>query len=1776
MNPKAPKYIPGLKAIPEEDEDDSKLIPGKNVFIIYDKNKFLKTVININSKEVVTLIDTGAARSLIAESLVKSLNVVVEFNNISLDVVGQSSVPCVGSCILPVIISGVPMSNHEFLVYPDHNCANNSIILGVDFLITNKLEVCIKERKLVKHLQKNSSIDIYFDESGEIIGRNIKNLICYANSDVKIPPNTILPVMVKVSDFVDETQVFCYDDELLDPKLSGKVQGVSGICKLHELSVLVSTATDSVKIRKGQVLGSVSSLLEIPEEDITQTTTWTAESIRHVIKLKLLTDSEQQKVYEMVQTCAGVLSTGDNDIGHAAVTKHKIKLYDDTPIYQRPRRFAGPLADEIERQCYELSTLDVVEPSNSPYSSPVVPVRKKDGTVRLCIDYRKLNRVTIPDKFPVPNLTDSIFGLKGNVYFTTLDMVKGYYQIPLDEESRKYTAFSTQRNHWQFKRLSFGLCNAPASFQREIQAVLAPFPSSKVIAYLDDILIMGRNFEEHLDLVGKVLTTLQNYSMKIKPSKCTWFANQVEYLGHLVSEQGIKKTEKYTNSVENYPKPETVGQLREFLGFINFQRKYVPNCSVIQKPLSCLSGGKKTKLLNWTSDMEEAFSSLKTEMAADIQLAYPDYTDVTNRLQLWVDASATGAGAYLAQLQEEKHRVIGFASMAFTPNQMNYSTLERELTALRWGVKTFKPFIMGISFIIFTDHQPIVHLHNMKLICSRLTRTVQELSEYNFDLRYVPGKENCAADALSRVQSAPHIPTVSEDGVTPALPEGLVLDGAAAPGGGDSLFISLHKALSRLIVCDLPKSHIKLRETIIDEVLQDPGKYQLKLDRDSRKRLKLMRFSEQLPSLELLLVVSNLFKVNVLMYFGDVPVSYQFDHYEREIFLQCLGGVHFNPLIELKDSKLPPVLFSNLVTCNSQSSRVLYNDYVAECENDEECDGGMDSLFKFDNHKTCEHGSLPQPQVYLKIDNFRFCAVLDTGSEISLVSQEVVDILKNSDLVKVEGKFERVCDIIGLTGFKIPITRTVNLEFVFGKTNCKYKFAVVPPNVIPHCFLIGIDMLALYNIDLDFDKLVCRMDGDIINYFHKCNRVALIAECILSTTCEPVASHQVKLTETNSDVRLEIAGSSNTVTGLSLLFDLDQLRILQSKDQLLRTLKKYIANSVPVKSWKNNCKIFSRYLSKLFIRDNVLYYNPECPIYVASQSILIDLSLLLHLQFAHIGRDKVLHLLFDLIWHPLKYKIVSEITTCCPQCQFLKISSHVSPPILKICTSYPFELLAIDLVSLPVTKRGNIGLVTVVDHYSKWVQAIPIKNKTCANITKLVKEIIFPSLLKLPSTLMSDNGGEFAGSDFANMLAELGVKQRFVTPMSPSSNGAIERVNRTIINFLRGLTQQGDDWDLKLHQAVISYNNSYHTEIKLTPSSCLLTKSHISSIPQIDTVKLTDKWTIGHKNFTPFKIKQFVLQKISVKNHLNINKLSLKYRGPFEIIRVNSNDVTYLLRDLVTNSHVRAHHRDLIHFKYPPGYLRNHPWFEDVMSKFMQGDFSLLDVDNNINPDSKMCKANRCELLQDSSDTSEREVLSASEGSSTEGTPLESDVDSVLDQDVVAPHQLERVKLKGLTKLKCKECELEEWLDLKALHFDSPAGDSCELLGGVRSAVALAPISYDHLSLPVVIDPDSSRELSVGVVTPDHIDDNSNVSCESFDEIEEYFDSVYSDIFGSDEAASEEVESSFSHTNNGLEPVHASTPVELCTHATRSRGPVGSLPNVQPLILERKIVNRRV
>ena len=1515
-------------------------VPGKMVNMAFSPHKLMKVKVNIEGHSFAAILDSGADHSLISSEVVSKLGLNVQKSKETFDALGQSMIGCVGKITTSMNIGKLGEIDMNFTVFSSEINSKIAILLGVDFMRDNNLEIDVKSRMLIKHFKEGGRMEMYLDAEGEVTTRMICNVPCYAEKDVELLSNHVHRVRINVPALPQAgNDILVYDDHNVSKSLEEKVRGLSGISDLNSKYVYMVSTEGNVNVKVGDQIGVINSVLttDVVSDNIDDgaSGSWEDE-----VDLSHLESEQKKDIYNILSKYRQVFSANDSDIGLASVTSHKIRLTDETPIYQRPRRVPQPISEELERQCRELCDADIIEPSTSAWSSPIVPVMKKDETIRMCIDYRKLNKVTVPDKFPIPNLLDSIYGLKGTKFFTKLDLVRGYYQLPVDEKSRPYTAFSTNRNHWQFKRLSFGLRNAPSAFQREIQAVLQTFPSNKVIAYLDDILIMGQTFSEHMDLVSKVLQTLLTYGIKIKVSKCEWVRSEVEYLGHIVSESGVKKTPEYLEKVLNYPRPRTIRELREFLGLVNFQRKFVPQCSSIQKPLSANTSGNKNKLLVWDDDMVASFETLKREMATEIELGYPDYSDNASKLELYVDASDIGAGAYLAQIQGSEHKIIGFASMTFSGAQLNYATLQRELVALRWGVKTFRPFLQGVEFILFTDHQPLVHLDNMKLVCSRLARTMEELAEYLFEIRYLPGHLNTAADALSRLSNELPWPEVLAD--SDVLPEGLKFDGPPSPGGGDSLFISLFTALTSFGICSLPGSVDELRRLLVADLLDHPGTYNIKLERDSRRKLRAMMEPGHLPCMDVILAASRQFNTRVLVYFWPTqPVIYQFGPtYNRTIHIQCRGGVHFNALVEIFNYRAPDPRQCAVYTVCPIVKHV--NNCVSEVDDLDETMLEID-IHKDDDSVLCSHVCGNQPVVHVSVDCLKACALLDTGAEISLVSQGFLDRVANCIEVQVEE--EQSVDIVGFSGHRRAVSRVAWLRFSIGSYTMdkSHKFAIVEDNIMPFCVLLGVDFLGAFDISVDFYNMVCRNKFEILASLEVSNLDGLNF-CMLASN-QPTHSHNVKFSCVGNDLRFEILGNSTNVTGLSMLREGGAIEVLQARNSVLKVLKRVITLNIPAQEWPTKISSFKRYVKELRVVDGVVVYG-ERRVIVVPFHVVTELAISIHFHFSHVGRDKLSGLLSELVWYPSQYKIVNDLCTSCHMCQIMKVNNlRIYPPTVKITSSYPFELVAADCISFVQSRSGYIGCLVVVDHFSKFVVAVPIKNKQSSTIVGAFQRNILPFLPAVPTSLLTDNGPEFASSEFSGFLSRWNIKQKLTTPNHPSSNGAVERVNRTIQNLLKVMIEEHHEWDCSVARAIVNYNNSPHAELGMSPSKFLLTRSHqIDNDPSID-LGLQETWRIGHPNFVPFKVNDCVLMVEQHKGHLSVNKFLPKYSGPHRVIKVNGDGLTYVISDISRGKNVRAHYTQLRYYKNPPNYLLRSSLYKELSKHTGDEVEHQLDID---------------------------------------------------------------------------------------------------------------------------------------------------------------------------------------------------------------------------------------
>ena len=306
----------------------------------------------------------------------------------------------------------------------------------------------------------------------------------------------------------------------------------------------------------------------------------------------------------------------------------------------------------------------IVQPSTSPWSSPVVMVKKRDGTWRFCIDYRKLNAVTHQDAYPLPRIDETLDSLAGSTYFTTLDLAAGYWQVGIEECDKEKTAFSTRRGHFEFNVMPFGLTNAPATFQRLMECVLAGLTGEQCLIYLDDIIVFSSTFDEHLQRLANVFAALRGAGLKLKPSKCFFAQKEVHYLGHVISTAGVSPDPAKTEVVSSYPIPTDSKQLRQFLGLANYYRRFVPDYSKIAEPLHKLL--RKGATYNWNTACHEAFTELKHRLVTPPVLTYPDFK---LPFLLYTDASDFALGAVLSQVQDGKERVVSYWSRQLTkPN----------------------------------------------------------------------------------------------------------------------------------------------------------------------------------------------------------------------------------------------------------------------------------------------------------------------------------------------------------------------------------------------------------------------------------------------------------------------------------------------------------------------------------------------------------------------------------------------------------------------------------------------------------------------------------------------------------------------------------------------------------------------------------------------------------------------------------------------------------------------------------------------------------------------------------------------------------------------------------------------------------------------------------------------------------------------------------------------------------------------------------------------------
>ncbi|KAJ9521009.1 hypothetical protein QJQ45_022725, partial [Haematococcus lacustris] len=424
---------------------------------------------------------------------------------------------------------------------------------------------------------------------------------------------------------------------------------------------------------------------------------------------------------------------------------HSIKLKPNEPIpHSRPYKLSPIEQAELAKRIPEYIAKGWIEPSDSPYSSPLLFVEKNDGTLRMCVDFRALNKITVRDRFPLPLIDDLFDKLQGCTVFSSMDLQSGYHQILIPAEDVPKTAFSTPTGHYQYKVLCFGLTNAPATFQRVMNNIFHDLLGKSVLVYLDDILIMSRSLEEHFMHLEQVLQRLQMHKLFARLSKCSFLRAMLKFLGHIVGKDGIAVDPAKVEAIHSWPVPQTLLALQGFLGAANYVRRFVLGFSMLAAPLTDLVGlkAKDFDWHAWTPETLAAFQALKHAIAQVPMLKLADHT---RPFEVCCDASLLGVGAVLLQ---DDHPVA-YMSRKFSAAECNYTTGEQELLALVTACKVWRCYLEGVSFVLVTDHMPLTYLQTQKVLSRRQARWMEYMARFSFEIRYKPGVGN-PADPLSR------------------------------------------------------------------------------------------------------------------------------------------------------------------------------------------------------------------------------------------------------------------------------------------------------------------------------------------------------------------------------------------------------------------------------------------------------------------------------------------------------------------------------------------------------------------------------------------------------------------------------------------------------------------------------------------------------------------------------------------------------------------------------------------------------------------------------------------------------------------------------------------------------------------------------------------------------------------------------------------------------------------------------------------------------------------
>jgi transposase InsO family protein len=687
-----------------------------------------KVSVTINGQNIQAVIDTGSNVSTISEETFNKLKhtTLQQCDVLQIEVANGSTLEVMGYIDAPnVKVGTTEVGRQGFVVVKN----NRSMLLGMNVLRRLPwMSPAIRTRRVL------------------------------TTQTIQIPANSSATIPVKPAGFTARTNRAV----LLEPThgFHGKtIRTQATLCLENNTQMLIhNISQQDLWLEANEPIGTMTSY--IPE----QTDAIDVYDVRSATPGIKLTNQQEEAFHNVLDEHQDIFSQNANDLGFCTIKPHTIRTTDETPIKQPARRLRPELVEKVKQQVADLLNNGVIRESTSPYSSPIVVVKKKDGSIRMCCDYRALNKKVIQHAYPMPRIEESLQQAAQAKFFTSLDLTAGYNQMAMDSESIPKTAFTPGTGKlYEYLTCPFGLKNAGATFQGTMETIFAEELHKSVIIYIDDVLVMSPTFEDHLNHLKTTFARLRAANLKVKLPKCRFLTDRIQYLGHILTPDGIHMDPDKTKAINEMPTPTSFTELARFLGMCGFYRRFIKDYTKIAKPLfeatahSPSRQKKKTQTYPtpkkkkafaeaFNEDCEQAITKLKEKLTTHPILSFPDFE---KPFKLEVDASKKGVGAVLSQ----EHGVIAYASRSLRPHEANdayFSSKKIEFIALRWAIcDKFRPYLESKKFTVLTDSHPLSYLKTSKL-SSTETRWAAQLAQFDFDIKHRPGKTNNVADTLSR------------------------------------------------------------------------------------------------------------------------------------------------------------------------------------------------------------------------------------------------------------------------------------------------------------------------------------------------------------------------------------------------------------------------------------------------------------------------------------------------------------------------------------------------------------------------------------------------------------------------------------------------------------------------------------------------------------------------------------------------------------------------------------------------------------------------------------------------------------------------------------------------------------------------------------------------------------------------------------------------------------------------------------------------------------------